>query len=160
MAEKAAPIHGAEMTKWTIGSPYRVYFRHALNSGVAVTLTYSFMAGYSEARLAYPKPKHIPAQVAFRNSVSTMARSAAPIIGTLAIFNLARGHYEQANFAKSQMDVRPLAYGLAFASVPFLASVLMKKPNPALGAGLAFAALDYTYDRLNITAVGPDTFSR
>lgn len=44
MAEKAAPIHGAEVTKWTVASPYRIYFRHAMNSAVPLTVVYSFSA--------------------------------------------------------------------------------------------------------------------
>ena len=39
--EKAAPIANAEMTNWKIVSPYRIYFRHALNSAVPMTVLYS-----------------------------------------------------------------------------------------------------------------------
>jgi len=37
--------------------------------------------GYNEARLQFPKPKHIPAQVAWNNAVCNIKKSAAPIIG-------------------------------------------------------------------------------
>jgi len=78
----------------------------------------------------------------------------------MAIFNVARGHYEQKHFAKSQFDVRPLAFGLGFASIPFFASVALKKPNVFLGASLIYCTLDYAYDRWNVSAVGPETLSR
>lgn len=158
--EKAAPIPGAEMTKWKIVSPYRIYFRHAINSAVPMTLIYSVMNGYGEARLAYPKPKHIPAQVAWNNAICNMKKSAAPIIGTMAVFNLARGYWEQNNFTKSQFDVRPLGFGLGVASVPFIASCLMKKPNAFLGAALGFCILDYTYDRYNSKPMNAATWAR
>lgn len=158
--QKAAPIPGAEMTKWKLVSPYKIYFRHALNSAIPATLVYSVMAGYSDARVQFPKPKHIPAQVAWNNAVCTMKKAAAPIIGTMAVFNLARGHWEQNHFTKSQFDIKPVAYGLAFASIPFIASVLLKKPNVYLGGSLFFCLGDYAYDRFNSKPVDSQTWAR
>ena len=41
ITEPAAPVHGAEVTNWKVVSPYKIYFRHALNSSIPLTLTYS-----------------------------------------------------------------------------------------------------------------------
>jgi len=78
----------------------------------------------------------------------------------MAVFNLARGYWEQNHFTKSQYDVRPLGFGLGVASIPFVASVLMKKPNVFLGAALGFCILDYTYDRYNAKPMNAATWAR
>lgn len=158
--EKAAPIHGAEMTKWTLASPYRIYFRHALNNAIPLTVVYSMMSGYSEARLAYPAPKHVPAKLAWDNGVAAIKRNAIPLIGTFVAFNLTRGWYEQNHWSSAKYDPKPVAAGLAVAAVPFVITVLMNKPNPVLAAALGFCALDYTYDRFSVKPVDSKTWHR
>lgn len=52
ITEPAAPVVGAEVTNWKIVSPYKIYFRHALNSSIPLTLTYSVSAS--------PRPRCLP----------------------------------------------------------------------------------------------------
>lgn len=78
----------------------------------------------------------------------------------MVIFNMARGHWEQNHYTRTQMDFKPMLYGLCFASVPFVASVLMRKPNLYAGSAVAFCMLDYAFDRWNSKPVNSSTWSR